>query len=85
LALPITPTHTKAFQYTKTTLSTDPTVIPINYKSVDQIYLVADASLIGTGAWIGKGPTLQAITPADFYSKKFNPTWENYSTFNKEL
>jgi len=80
-----TPTLTKAFNYTKTALSTDPAVRPINYYFADQIYLVADASLIGTGAWIGQGPTLQTIIPADFHSRKFNPAQENYSTFDKEL
>jgi len=80
-----TPTHTKAFNHTKAALSADPTVRPINYHSADQTYLVADASLIGTGAWIGQGPTLQTIIPADFHSRKFNPAQENYSTFDKEL
>jgi len=45
-----TPTYTKVFNYTKAVLSADPTVRPINYHSVDQIYLVADVSLIGTSA-----------------------------------
>jgi len=80
-----TSTHTKAFYYTKVALSADPAVRPINYHSVDQIYLVADASLIGTGAWIGQEPTLKTIIPADFYSRKFNPAQENYPTFDKEL
>jgi len=43
-----TPTHTKAFNHTKAALSVDPTVRPINYHSADQIYLVANTSLIGT-------------------------------------
>jgi len=80
-----TPTYTKAFNYTKPALSADPAVRPINYHSADQIHLVADSSLIGTGAWIGQGPTLQTIIPADFHSRKFNPVQENYSTFDKEL
>jgi len=78
-------TDTEAFNHTKTALSADPAVRPINYHSADQIYLVADASLIGTGAWIAQGPTLQTITPADSHSRKFNPAQENYSTFDKEL
>jgi len=80
-----TPTFTKAFNYTKEALSAAPAVRPINYHFADQIYLVADASLIGTGAWIGQGPTLQTIIPADFHSRKFNPAQEKYSTFDKEL
>jgi len=73
------------FNHTKAALSADPAVRPINYHSADQIYLVAYASLIGTGAWIGHGPTLQTIIPANFHSGKFNPAQENYSTFDKEL
>jgi len=80
-----TPTHTKAFNHTKAALSADPAVRPINYHSTDPIYLVADVSLIGTVAWIGQGPTLQTIIPADFHSRKFNPAQENFSTFDKEL
>jgi len=80
-----TPTHTKAFYHTKVALSADPAIRRMNYHSADQIYLVADASLIGTGAWIGQGPTLQTIIPADFHSRKFNPAQESYSTFDREL
>jgi len=80
-----TPIYTKACNDTKAGLSADPAVRPINYHSADQIYLVADASLIGTRAWIGQGPTLQTIIPVDFHSRKFNPAQENYSTFDKEL
>jgi len=80
-----TPTHTKGFNQTKAALSADPAVRPINYHHADQIYLVTDASLIGTGVWIRQGPTLQTIIPADFHSRKFNPAQENYSTFDKEF
>jgi len=44
-----TPTHTKAFNHTKAALSADTAGRPINYHSADQIYLVANGSLIGTG------------------------------------
>jgi len=49
-----TPTHTKAFNHTKVAKSADPVVKSINYHSADPIHLVADASLIGTGVWIGQ-------------------------------
>jgi len=47
--------------------------------------LIADASLIGTGAWIGQRPPLRTIIPADFHPRKFKPASENYPTFDKEL
>jgi len=80
-----TPIHSKAFNHIKVALSADPAVRPINYHSADQIYLVTDTSLIGTGAWIGQGPSLPTIIPADFHSGTFNLAQENYSTFDKEL
>jgi len=67
-----TPTHTKRFNHTKAALSADPAVRPINYHSAGQIYLVADASLIGSGAWIGQGLTLQTIIPADCHGGSIN-------------
>jgi len=80
-----THTYNKAFNHTKVALSADPAVRSINYHTTDEIYLVADASLTATSAWIGQGPTLQTIIPADFHSRKFNLAQENYSTFNKEF
>jgi len=80
-----TTTNTKAFNHGKVALTADPTIRPINYHSTNQIYLLADASLIGTSTWIGQEPTLQTIIPADFHSRKFNPGQENYSTFDKEF
>jgi len=53
-----TPTNTKAFNHTKAALCADPAVRPINCHFADQIYLVADGSLIGTGTWIDQEPTL---------------------------
>jgi len=46
---------------------------------------VTDASLIGTGAWVGQGPNVSEIRPAAFHSRKFNSAQLNYSTFDKEL
>jgi len=53
-----TPNYTKAFNHTKAALSADPAARPIKYYSADQIYLVADVSLISTATWIGHVPTL---------------------------
>ena len=80
-----THTYQKSFELMKQTLSADPAVRPLDYESVDPIFLVTDASLIGTGIWVGQGPSISAIRPAAFHSRKFNSAQLNYSTFDKEL
>ena len=77
--------YQKSFKLIKQTLSAHPVVRPLDYKSADPIFLVTDASLIGTGAWVGQGPSVSAIRPAAFYLRKFNSAHLNYSTFDKEL
>ena len=49
------------------------------------IYLVTDASLIGTGTWVGQGPNRNEVTLALLHASKFNPAQENSAIFNKEL
>jgi len=64
--------HQKSFKLIKQTLSVDLAVRPLDYESVDLIFLVTDASLIVTGAWVGQGPSVSEIRPAAFYARKFN-------------
>jgi len=45
-----THTHQNSFELIKQTLSSDPVVRPLNYESTEPIFLVTDASFIGTGA-----------------------------------
>jgi len=80
-----THTHQKLFELIKQTLSADPVVRLLDYKSTEPIFLVTDASLIGTGAWVGQGPSVSEIRPAVFHSRKFNSAQLNYATFDKEL
>ena len=80
-----TPTHTTSFDKVKLTLSAEPAIKPIDYNKPKPIYLVTDASLIGTGAWIGQCISPSTIIPVGFHSRKFNPAQENYSIFDKEL
>jgi len=77
--------HQKSFELIKQTLSADLAVRPLDYESTELIFLVTDASLIGTGAWVGQGPSVLEIRPAAFYSRKFNSVQSNYSTFDKKL
>ena len=56
---------------------------PINYESTEPIFLITDALVKGIGEWIGKGPSIQVIQPAAFYSRKFKPAELNYSVTEK--
>ena len=80
-----TPLHDAAFRQVKELCSSAEVIKPIDYESKDQIYLITDASQVGTGAWIGQGPNRDLIKPAGFSSKKFNPAQQRYSTFDKEF
>ena len=80
-----THTHQKSFELIKQTLSADPAVRLLHYDNTEPIFLVTDASLIATGAWVGQGPSVSQIRPAAFHSRKFNSAQSNYSTFDKEL
>src|SRR3989337_2423914 len=76
--------HTKAFNQIKQ-LATDAKVLrPINYKSGEPIFLFADASIVGTGSWVGQGPTPYEARPAMFHSRKFTNSQTNYTTTEQE-
>ncbi|HLP34462.1 MAG TPA: reverse transcriptase domain-containing protein [Amoebophilaceae bacterium] len=79
------PLHDTSFQQCKDLVSAGGIIKPLSYTSDEPIYLITDASTIGTGAWVGQGPTLDKLRPAGFHSRKFNPAQQNYTTFNKEL
>ena len=76
--------HMMAFNQCKELIAKDAVIQPINHASKQPIWLVCDASNIGIGAWIGQGP-LDAIRPAQFFSKKFNSSQQNYTTYDQEM
>ena len=53
-----TPLEEKAFQAIKQFAEQAAILKPININHPDPIFLFADASLVGTGSWIGQGPTI---------------------------
>lgn len=77
--------HSKSFHEVNNTLAADAAVRALNYNSTEPIYLVTDASLMDTGAWIGQVPNRTAIIPALFHSRKFKPDQDNHATFDKKL
>ena len=56
----------------------------IDYDNSDMIWLFTDASLTGTGAWIGQGATRDAASPALFHCRKLTPAQSHYPTHQQE-
>jgi len=56
----------------------------IDYNKPDMIWLFTDTSARGTGAWIGEGPTRDAVRPAVLYRRKLTPSQSHYPTHQQE-
>ena len=73
-----------AFQAVKRAAEEHRVLMPIDYNNPDMVWLFTDASPTGTGAWIGQGPTRDAVRPAAFHSRKLTPAQNNYPTHQQE-
>src|SRR5947199_1003422 len=80
-----TPLEEKAFRATKQLAEQAAILKPIDINHPDPIFLFADASLVGTGSWIGQGPTIYTAQPAAFHSHKFTSQQNSYPTHDQEL
>ena len=80
-----TPLEEKAFRATKQLAEQAAILKPIDINHPDPIFLFADASLVGTGSWIGQGLTIYTAQPATFHSRKFTSQQTSYPTHNQEL
>src|SRR5438067_1762987 len=80
-----TPLEEKAFSATKQLAEQAAILKPIDINHPDPIFLFADASLVGTGSWIGQGPTIYTARPAAFHSCKFTSQQTSYPTHDQEL
>src|SRR6184192_639302 len=80
-----TPLEEKAFCVTKQLAEQAAILKPIDINHPDSIFLFADASLVGTGSWIGQGPTIYTARPAAFHSRKFTSQQTSYPTHDQEL
>ena len=78
------PIHDTSLQQVKDIIGGEAILKPLDYQSQDTIYLWTDALLMGIGALIGQGLSMDDIHPAAFYSRKFKPAEFNYSTTDKE-
>ena len=72
------------FQAVKRAAEDHKVLRPIAYDNSDMIWLFTNASLTGTGAWIGQGPTRDAARPASFHSRKLTSAQSNYPTHHKK-
>src|SRR2546421_5417225 len=80
-----TPLEEKVFRATKQLAEQAAILKPIDINHSDPIFLFTDASLVGTGSWIGQGPTIYTARPAAFHSRKFNSQQTSYPTHDQEL
>ncbi|GAA5973565.1 hypothetical protein JCM11641_007124 [Rhodosporidiobolus odoratus] len=51
----------------------------------EQLFLFTDASVVGSGGWLGQGANRETARPFRFHSSKFNPAQLNYTTTDQEL
>jgi len=74
-----------AFEVVKRAADKHKVLRPIDYNKPDMIWLFTDVSPTGTAAWIGQGPTRDAVRPAAFHSRKLTPSQSNYPTHQQEM
>ena len=79
------PLHDACFQSIKNICCKTVVIKPIDHAIDEPIWLVCDASVSGTGAMYGQGPTWQTCRPAGFVSKKFSPAQHHYRVFELEM
>ncbi|GAA5979967.1 hypothetical protein JCM11641_008248 [Rhodosporidiobolus odoratus] len=62
---------------------------PLNFAKLEsgaeRLFLFTDASVVGSGGWIGQGTTGENARPFRFHSAKFNSAQLNYTTTDQEL
>ncbi|GAA5992931.1 hypothetical protein JCM11641_002021 [Rhodosporidiobolus odoratus] len=51
----------------------------------DRLFLFTDASMVGSGGWLGQGVSRETALPFRFHSAEFNPAQLNYTTTDQEL
>jgi len=77
--------HKESFKQCKEIIQSNRVLKPINHESGELIYLITDASNSGIAGWIGQYDSTGKIRPAEFHSRKFNPTQFHWPTIQKEL
>jgi len=77
--------HEESFKQCKEIIQSNRVLKSINHESGEPIYLITDASQSGSAGWIGQYDSTGKIRPAEFHSRKFNPTQFYWPTIQKEL
>jgi hypothetical protein len=88
-----TATHDNAFKRMKSLVQSPQVLTPLDLEGDDnsesddnkRIFVITDASLVGTGGWISQGPTLEQSKPAVFHSRVLNSAQSNYPAHEQEL
>jgi hypothetical protein len=76
--------HEKCLDSIKAIACKAPILHPIDPKSGEPIWVIADASTSGIGAYLGQGPNWETCRPAGFMSKKFTTAQRSYFTYEQE-
>jgi len=66
--------HEELFNQCKEIIQSSRVLKLINHESGEPIYHITDASQSGIAGWIGQYDSTEKIRPAEFHSRKFNPT-----------
>jgi len=77
--------HEESFKQCKKIIQSNRVLKSINHESGEPRYLITNASQSGCAGWIGQYDSTEKIRPAEFYSRKFNPTEFHWPTIQKEL
>jgi hypothetical protein len=76
--------HQKCLETIKNIACKAPILRPLDPKNGDPIWIIADASTSGIGAYLGQGPNWETCRPAGFMSKKFTDAQRSYFTYEQE-
>jgi hypothetical protein len=76
--------HEKCLESIKAIACRAPILRPINPKLDLPIWVIADASTSGIGAYLGQGKDWETCHPAGFMSKKFTIAQRSYFTYEQE-
>ncbi len=76
--------HQSCFDTIKALACKAPILKPVDFSQPEPVWIVADASVAGCGAYYGQGNEWHTIRPAGFMSRKWTNAQRNYYPFELE-